>query len=167
MLAGRPGGVLKYLLLFSLLAACGSGPERTEPVYYGAERVNLSDSRKVRAILHDQLREWRGVRYREGGLSKRGIDCSGFVYLTYLHRFGIRLPRTTGGQAAIGTPVSRNQLRPGDLVFFKTAWKTRHVGIYFGNGQFVHASTSNGVMASSLDNPYWTRAYWKGVRVGR
>jgi cell wall-associated NlpC family hydrolase len=160
--------LMRYLLLFSLLVGCGGGPERTDSgaVYYGAERVNLANTRRVRQLLNAQLREWHGVRYREGGLSKRGVDCSGFVYLTYLQRFGIRLPRTTGGQAAIGTPVSRNQLRPGDLVFFKTAWKTRHVGIYYGNRQFIHASTSNGVMASSLDNPYWSRAYWKAVRVG-
>jgi cell wall-associated NlpC family hydrolase len=161
--------LLSFLLLFSLLAGCGSGPERADPgsVYYGGQRVNLADSGRVRDLLNAQLREWHGVRYREGGLSKRGVDCSGFVYLTYLNRFGIRLPRTTAGQAAVGMGVRQNQLRPGDLVFFKTAWKTRHVGIYFGNRQFIHASTSNGVMASSLDNPYWSQAYWKAVRVGR
>jgi cell wall-associated NlpC family hydrolase len=161
--------LLSYLLLLGLLSGCGGAPERVDsgPVYHRGERVNLADSQRVRALLSAQLREWQGVRYREGGLSKRGVDCSGFVYLTYLQRFGIRLPRTTGGQAAIGTPVRSNQLRPGDLVFFKTAWKTRHVGIYFGNRQFIHASTSNGVMASSLENPYWSRAFWKAVRVGR
>jgi cell wall-associated NlpC family hydrolase len=161
--------LLGILLLFSLLVGCGSSPERTDPgsVYYGGQRVDLADSGRVRDQLHAQLREWHGVRYREGGLSKRGVDCSGFVYLTYLNRFGIRLPRTTAGQAAIGRNVPQSQLRPGDLVFFKTAWKTRHVGIYFGDRQFIHASTSNGVMASGLDNPYWSRAYWKAVRVGR
>jgi cell wall-associated NlpC family hydrolase len=168
MLAGPLGRVLKYLLLFGALAGCGGvqEPVGSEPVYYRGERVNLSDSRRVRAILYDQLREWQGVRYREGGLSKRGVDCSGFVYLTYLQRFGIRLPRTTRGQAAVGYRISRNQLRPGDLVFFNTGWKTGHVGIYAGDRRFIHASTSNGVMASSLTNPYWSRAYWKAVRVG-
>jgi cell wall-associated NlpC family hydrolase len=61
--------------------------------------------------------------------------------------------------------VALDELQTADLVFFKTGWKTRHVGIYIGEGQFLHASTSRGVMISSLDNPYWQRHYWTSRRV--
>ncbi len=156
------------LLLMLFLTGCFSlWSDDTPRVTYTPTRgsVPLSDSRAVHNALLQQLHEWRGVPYREGGLSKRGVDCSGFVYLTYGSRFGIRLPRTTRAQAAVGRPVSQRELRPGDLVFFHTKWKTNHVGIYLGNGQFIHASTSRGVMASDLSNPYWRKAYWKAVRV--
>ncbi len=161
-------GVLNLLLFFGLLAGCGgvSEPVYSGPTYYRAERVNLADSRRVQALLYAQLREWEGVRYREGGLSKRGVDCSGFVYITYRSRFGIGLPRSTAGQSRIGNAVRRWALRPGDLVFFNTGAYKTHVGIYLGNGRFAHASTSRGVMASSLENPYWSNSFWKAVRVG-
>ena len=161
---------LTILIITLLLAGCFSLWSDDVPrVTYTPTRgsVPLSDSRAVHNALLQQLPEWRGVPYREGGLSKRGVDCSGFVYLTYQSRFGIRLPRTTRGQAAVGRPVSQRELRPGDLVFFHTKWKTNHVGIYLGNGQFIHASTSRGVMASELNNPYWRKAYWKAVRLMR
>jgi cell wall-associated NlpC family hydrolase len=158
------------ILLSSLLLLTGCGGlgwyDDGAEYHYLANRVDLTDSRRVQAILYSQLYEWQGVRYRNGGLSKRGVDCSGFVYLTFGTRLGIRLPRSTGGQASIGRNIRQSSLRPGDLVFFKTGWKVRHVGIYLGNRQFIHASTSNGVMASSLDNRYWSQHYWKSVRIG-
>lgn len=158
------------LLIVALLTGCFSLWSDDVPrVTYVPTRgsVPLSDSRAVHNALLQQLHEWRGVPYREGGLSKRGVDCSGFVYLTYQSRFGIRLPRTTRAQAAVGRPISQRELRPGDLLFFHTKWKTDHAAIYLGNGQFIHASTSRGVMASDLSNPYWAKAYWKAVRVGQ
>ncbi len=162
---------LSSLILLSsmlLLAGCGGlgwyddGAE----YHYLANHVDLNDSRRVQAILYSQLREWHGVPYRNGGLSKRGVDCSGFVYLTFGTRLGIRLPRSTGGQASIGRNIRQSSLRPGDLVFFNTGWKVRHVGIYLGGRKFIHASTSRGVMASSLDNRYWSQHYWKSERIG-
>ncbi len=115
--------------------------------------------------LYAQLEKWQGVPYRLGGLSKNGIDCSGFVYLTYKDHFGIELPRTTGQQAKSGRPVDATVLQAGDLVFFKTGILAKHVGIYVENGKFLHVSTSKGVMLSKLSDPYWSSHYWKTVRV--
>ena len=100
-----------------------------------------------------------------GGLNRNGIDCSGFVHVTFRDVFKKDLPRSTELLAKVGKPVPTDALKVGDLVFFKTGFKDRHVGIYTGGGQFIHASKSRGVMESSLNNPYWTKHYWKATRV--
>ncbi|WP_246841202.1 NlpC/P60 family protein [Hahella sp. CCB-MM4] len=102
-----------------------------------------------------------------GGLNKSGVDCSGFVYITYREVFGMTLPRSTRGLSNIGSGVSLSQVAPGDLVFFKTGTKQKHVGIYLGKGDFVHASTSKGVIISNIHTPYWTDAYRESRRVAR
>ena len=127
--------------------------------------VNLADRSHVKQKLISQYHHWKGVKYRMGGLSRDGIDCSGFVYRTYREQLGISIPRSTENQARIGKPVSRGQLSSGDLVFFKTGFKARHVGIYVGDGRFVHASTSNGVMLSGLEDYYWRDRFWHARRL--
>lgn len=112
----------------------------------------------------EQYHEWRGTPYRYGGLSKHGTDCSGFIYLTYRHKFGIKLPRTTKKLAATGMEISQRQLQSGDLVFFNTGLSKQHVGIYLGKRKFLHASTSRGVMISNMDNVYWRDKYWQSRR---
>jgi cell wall-associated NlpC family hydrolase len=87
------------------------------------------------------------------------------VQLTYQSLLGIELPRSTDVQSTIGRPVSQRELAPGDLVFFKTGLRSRHVGIYIEDRKFMHASTDKGVMISGLDDFYWSRKYWKAVRV--
>lgn len=156
------------LPLFLLLTACGTASvnpspparARVEPIRPAAENRN-----DMTPALMAQYRDWRSVKYKEGGLSKSGVDCSGFVYRTYLDRFGIRLPRSTELLAKNGAVIPAARLLPGDLVFFKTGVKQRHVGIYVGDRNFIHASTSRGVTISSLDNVYWSRNYWKSIRV--
>ncbi|MBW7984094.1 C40 family peptidase [Enterobacillus tribolii] len=127
----------------------------------------LSDSIAVVAQLNDQLRQWNGTPYRYGGLERSGVDCSGFVYRTFRDRFDMQLPRTTVQQTSLGTKVSRKELMPGDLVFFKTGSGENglHVGIYDTDNKFIHASTSRGVTRSSLENVYWNRAYWQARRL--
>lgn len=127
----------------------------------------LSDSITVIAELNDQLNHWRGTPYRYGGLSRRGVDCSGFVYLTFRDRFNLQLPRSTRAQTDIGTRIDKHQLLPGDLVFFKTGRGENglHVGIYDSDNQFIHASTSQGVIRSSLENSYWQKAFWQARRI--
>lgn len=119
----------------------------------------------MRAVLHDQARQWRGVPYQWGGLSEDGVDCSGLVYLTFASRLGVDVPRTTAALAHQGRRIPRSQLRPGDLVFFKTGRYQRHVGIYMGQGRFLHASTSDGVRISSLNNVYWRTRFWEARRI--
>jgi len=127
----------------------------------------MQDPAQVRSRLLQQLIEWQGVPRRYVGLSKSGVDCSGFVYLTFAEEFGVRLPRTTARQVQQGIVVAQQDLIAGDLVFFQTGIKQRHVGIYVGNNQFIHTSSSRGVMSSRLDNPYWQDAYWHSRRVVR
>ncbi len=155
------------LLLLVLLPGCIGFFERDERLVRldVADKVDLDNRDAVKQVLYRQLRAWRSVPNRAGGLSKRGVDCSGFVYLTYRSFFGIQLPRETTAQARIGEDIDQDELQPGDLVFFKTGLVQRHVGMYTGNRRFVHASSSRGVMESNMDNPYWSRNYWKSVRV--
>jgi probable lipoprotein NlpC len=151
-----------------LLASCASAPchgPGNPAIKVAAKRVDLSDTHKTKQILDQQYLNWRHVRYRMGGLSKNGIDCSGLVYLTYRTKFGIAMPRSTQYQSNTGRTIRKDQLRSGDLVFFKTGFSTRHVGMYIDKGRFLHVSTSKGVMISSLNNSYWASRYWKAQRV--
>lgn len=164
-------GALMQKLLFSVVVAlwlvgCSSVPvSRPETVVVSSDVVDMADHAEVRAQLLKQLKEWQGVPYRYGGLTKAGVDCSGFIYLTFAEEFGIRLPRTTQSQALKGEVIEQSDLLPGDLVFFITGYDQRHIGIYVGKKQFIHTSSSRGVMLSRLDNPYWQDAYWHSRRV--
>ncbi|MHA7592014.1 NlpC/P60 family protein [Yersinia ruckeri] len=149
-----------WIFLASLiLAGCSSRAP--------APSGHLSDPIVVVAQLKEQLRQWQGTPYQYGGLDQRGVDCSGFVYRTFRDRFDVQLPRTTAAQTPLGTQVSRDELMPGDLVFFKTGSGENglHVGIYDTNDEFIHASTSKGVIRSSLENVYWKRVYWQARRI--
>ncbi len=155
----RARTVIAAMLALTLIVVSGCAEAR-------ARRQQADhEERKVARTLTAQLSEWKGTRYRMGGLSRSGIDCSGFVYLTFKQRFGMSVPRTTKALARHGRKVRRDRLRAGDLVFFRTGFRKRHVGIYMGDNGFIHASTSNGVMRSSLDNPYWDSNYWQARRV--
>lgn len=114
--------------------------------------------------LKKYLSSWKGVKYRRGGTSERGIDCSALTQLTYKTIYGVQLPRTVAGQSKKGVRVDKSSLLPGDLVFFKTGLRSRHVGIYIGDNQFIHASRSKGVISSSLNNSYWRRKFWQAKR---
>jgi len=119
----------------------------------------------IKSKILDQYADWKGVRYRLGGNTKRGIDCSAFVQVTFREQFGLDLPRSTSEQEDTGKQVQRTKLRPGDLVMFRAGSTGRHVGIYLGNDKFVHASTSSGVMISDLTDNYWNKRYREGRRV--
>ncbi|AVR05160.1 bifunctional murein DD-endopeptidase/murein LD-carboxypeptidase [Pluralibacter gergoviae] len=119
----------------------------------------------VKSRLMEQYASWKGVRYRLGGETKRGIDCSAFVQRTFREQFGMELPRSTYEQQEMGKSISRSKLRTGDLVLFRAGSTGRHVGIYIGNNQFVHASTSSGVTISNLSEPYWNKRYNEARRV--
>ncbi len=128
---------------------------------------HLTHSHRVVVQLKEQLKQWQGTPYRDGGSDRHGIDCSGFVWRTFRDRFDIPLPRTTSAQTELGTSVARDRLMPGDLVFFKTGRGKRglHVGIYHTDDKFIHASTSRGVTRSSLNNVYWKKTYWQARRI--
>ena len=151
-----------WLLLVGMLTLAGCSSHRAPP-----PNPRLSDSITVIANLNDQLRNWRGTPYRYGGMSRGGVDCSGFVLMTFRDKFDLQLPRETRKQAELGTEIDKDDLLPGDLVFFKTGSGESglQVGIYDTDNQFIHASTSRGVMRSSLDNVYWRKNFWQARRI--
>ncbi|MGZ3852789.1 MAG: C40 family peptidase [Flavisolibacter sp.] len=109
------------------------------------------------------LDEWMGTRYRLGGSTKDGIDCSAFTQILFNSLYGISLPRTAREQFDFSQRISRAELKQGDLVFFNTIGGVSHVGMYLQNNKFVHASTG-GVTISDLYDDYWIRKF---VGVGR
>jgi cell wall-associated NlpC family hydrolase len=101
-----------------------------------------------------------GVPYVWGGASPSGFDCSGLVAYVYA-QVGVSLPHYTGAQYAVGVPVSKDQLEPGDLVFFNGLG---HVGIYIGGGQMIHAPHTGDVVKISNINSGWYAATYVGAR---
>lgn len=164
--------LLLMLPLLAMVAAC-SGSEETartgrRSVKSGgsasrdaAYRPALPDdlSRGRRAVVGEAY-EWIGTPYRYAGTTKRGVDCSGLVNAVY-EKFKLDLPRRSSELFRKGRSISREQLRPADLVFFaNTAGPgISHVGIYVGEDRFVHSSTRAGVIVSSLDDSYYSRHY--------
>ncbi|WP_412062278.1 C40 family peptidase [Rubrivirga sp. IMCC45206] len=137
---------------------------RPEMRAFGAESAVLRLARRDR-MLRSAAPDWIGIPYRWGGTTRRGIDCSAFVRQFVRQTMAIELPRTTATQRYEGVDVSRADLQPGDLVFFRRRG-TRHVGVYLSEGDFVHASSSRGVTISNLDDSsYWNRYYWMSRRI--
>lgn len=119
--------------------------------------------------LYAEVSQWLGVPYRHAGLSRKGLDCSGFAFLMYQKVYRMRIPRSTSDLSEMKMhKVSKKNLRTGDLVFFATSKNSKqinHVGIYLKNGSFIHASTSKGVIVSHLDEGYYSRTWKKGGRI--
>ncbi|HIE52080.1 MAG TPA: LysM peptidoglycan-binding domain-containing protein [Armatimonadetes bacterium] len=137
-----PEGKVGWVVRRALRPEVGSTP-----------RQNLSGETLVREAM-----KYLGAPYRRGGVTSRGVDCSGLVYAV-CRAYGLRVPHSARALAQLGQPVSRKELQPGDLVFFNLRGRSiSHVGIYLGNGRFIHASTPrSGVIISRLaEKPYAT-----------
>jgi len=117
--------------------------------------------------LVSRAMKYLGTPYRYGGISPgTGFDCSGFVYYLYGAVFGRTIPRMPDGMAREGTPVSRGDLKRGDIVFFGHRGTFTHVGLYAGNGQFVHAThRGSPVSVTALDSDYYRQHYMTAVRL--
>lgn len=129
-----------------------------------------ADLPEAARLLMAEADTWLGTPYRYGAAERgRGADCSGFVMAAYANALALKLPRNSREQMEWCAPVKGGVKKavPGDLVFFATGKKDKvsHVGIYLGNGQVVHASTSKGVIISRLDDDYYTRTYHSTGRV--
>ena len=110
-----------------------------------------------------------GTRYRFGGTSEAGFDCSGFIGYLFREEAGMQLPRSTREMINVKAPlVARNKLKPGDLLFFSTNGRGRvsHAGIYLGDDQFIHSSSrrSGGVRIDNLGDSYWSKTFIEAKR---
>ena len=143
---------LSTLLLLLALGACASTP----PSPPSPDRPAVAKALSDRAAAHAS--KMVGRPYRYGGASPAGFDCSGLVHYSY-RQAGVKLPRATEAQLAAARRIKLAQLRPGDLLFFNQEGKRfGHVGLYLGNGRFVHApSSGKTVRTDRLDSPYWKK----------
>lgn len=121
-------------------------------------------------LLVDEAMTWLGTPYRYGGKDYKGTDCSGMTMQVYNKALGIAIPRNSAEQQKFCKTIKKGALSPGDLVFFctgKNKSRVSHVGIYIGQGQFIHSSSSKGVIISSIDERYYTSNYHSSGYVAR
>ena len=130
-----------------------------------AIRMDVEVERVKNIELYRYIESWWATPYRLGGSTHKGVDCSSFVQMLISSVYNLQLPRTVREQKNVSTPVSRDELREGDLVFFSTRKGISHVGVYLLSNKFVHAATSEGVMISDMNDPYWVRRYSGAGRV--
>lgn len=110
--------------------------------------------------------DWLGTRYRYAGNSKKGIDCSGFSQVLYKEAFCIEMGGGSRDMWTLVTPVSKDSLQEGDLLFFKIKkGRISHVGVYLGKQKMAHASVKSGVIISDLGEPYYKKYYFSGGRL--
>ena len=136
-------------------------PDGSAPAAPGSVRVRPSDERGVRANLVESARGYLGVPYLFGGTTERGFDCSGLTGAVYRLN-GLRLPRSSLAQFEAGSPVDVDQARAGDLLFFATkgGGRVSHVGLYLGQGAFIHAPRSGQrIRQDDLSDRYYMRAF--------
>lgn len=119
---------------------------------------------QIKDVIMKEFEDWKGTPHRMGGESKNGIDCSGFAHHIYSSLFNLDVPRSSKAFMKAGQKISKDELKPGDLVIFHPR-SYRHVGIYVGNNKFIHSSTSNGVAMSDLNNSYWKKCYRMARRI--
>lgn len=164
-----------FLIIFFTSCASLKKSPKQEVVDFEIEWDNERDTSKPIAkeevrvenrTLANYYEGWIGTPHRLGGNTKKGVDCSGFVANAYKEVYGIMLPRTAAQMEKAVEPInSKQELREGDLVFFRNKNnKVNHVGIYLKDNTFVHTSTSQGVVITSLNDKYWSKLYFRGGR---
>ena len=140
---------------------------KAEPEAFYSKKLRMQFATSKNKNLVETVASWLGTPYRYGRGSKKGTDCSGFVTSIYREVYGINLSRSSSSMFRDVKRVKKDNLRTGDLVFFKRGPKQPifHVGIYLKNGKFIHSATSGGVMVSSLSEPFFRKNYYAGGRV--
>ncbi len=133
--------------------------------YKYAMMLNVEVESLKNLSLFSFIDDWFGTRYRMGGTTKNGIDCSALTSTLLLAVYGFVVPRTARQQYKVTAHIKKDELKEGDLVFFNTHGGVSHVGLYLDNDYFVHASASQGVTISSLDDSYYAKRFICGGRV--
>ncbi len=156
--------VFASIILLMILSACG--PARNTQRSQYNDRTQPLTSRQKKELVKE-AKKWLGTSYRYGGHSRQGTDCSGMVMEVYRKVCNVSLPRSSHEQQAYCKDIKKKDLTEGDLIFFCTgsAGRVSHVGMYIGDGQMVHASSSRGVIISELDDRYYSRTYHSSGRV--
>ncbi len=162
--------IITYFLIAlftTVTVSCGSSSKSKAVISKNpstkAKQKQNPENKKIKSIV-SYAKSFGGTRYKYGGTTKKGMDCSGLVYTSF-KKENIILPRTSRTMATQGKPISLKKVKVGDLLFFKTNKRKNvisHVGLVVetkGVIKFIHASTSKGVIISSLDEKYWNKAF--------
>lgn len=183
--------LIAVLLMFACTTSCSVTKRPISSLYF-AEQASAAETATPEMLqlsekLSDKLRmditypendlglyafvaDWLHTRYRFGGTSRRGTDCSGFVYRLYQTVYDTNIGRQSSADLMSKTArVTKDDLREGDLVFFnirsRRGGRASHVGVYLEDGKFAHATTRHGVIISRLSEPYYKRTYLGAGRV--
>ena len=164
---------IQWLILCALTFFLGSCRTVTPRYDYqelakASVRLGIDIEMKDNHALYVESSNWLGVPYRSGGTTKRGVDCSGLTSNIYKKVYRKDLERNSDDQRKKDCrKVKKGKLREGDLVFFHNGRKKKkatHVGIYLKDRKFIHASTSQGVIVSTLEEDYWKKHWLSGGR---
>ncbi|MDT0558483.1 C40 family peptidase [Ichthyenterobacterium sp. W332] len=165
---------IQVLIILFCFFSCGSSKRASErkTVSTKTERStsSIKPNAKTTAIINT-AEDFKGVRYKYGGTTKRGMDCSGLLYVAF-REHGVSIPRVSSDMAKQGDWIDIKAIKPGDLVFFATKKNSRrinHVGLVTNvrgdDIQFIHSTTSKGVITSSIKERYWYLAYVQARRL--
>lgn len=156
--------------VIALLSSCRTSAPRLDyqALARASIRLGIDISLEDNHRLYIEVADWIGTPYHSGGDSKKGTDCSGMVRQIYRKVYHLQVPRNSEDLRQLSSKITQRNLKEGDLVFFsnnRSKKKVAHVGIYLKDGNFVHASTSRGVIISKLSEDYYSKHWICGGRI--